>query len=122
MLFTASAGNTDEMGCIEMGNNGEERTDILVLVDDEGNEHEFALIDRLQVDLYDYAILVPVRYHEEEDDYIDLEDDAYIFRIEAGEEEDALVEVEDEAEWAKVAELWEERIREHDDMDDNGLS
>jgi len=105
-----------------MGENGEERTDILVLVDDEGNEHEFALIDRFQVDLYDYAILVPVLYHEEDDDYIDFEDDAFIFRIEPGEEDDALVEVEDEAEWNKVAELWEERLREQGNMDDNGLS
>ncbi len=105
-----------------MGDNGEERTDILILVDDEGTEHEFALIDRFQVDLYDYAILVPVLYHEEDDDYIDFEDDAYIFRIEPGEEEDSLIEVEDEAEWDKVASLWEERIRSFEDMEDNGLS
>ncbi len=109
-----------------MGDNGEERTDILVLVDDEGNEHEFALIDRFQVDLYDYAILVPVLYHEEDDDYVDFEDDAYIFRIEPGAdqeaEEESLVEVEDEAEWNRVAEQWEERLQTLEDNEDDGLS
>ncbi len=105
-----------------MSDNGEERTDILVLVDDEGNEHEFALIDRFQVDLYDYAILVPVLFYEEEEDYLDFEEDAYIFRIEPGEDEDSLVEVDDEAEWNKVAELWEERVSTLENMNDDGLS
>ncbi len=108
-----------------MGDNGEEKTDILVLVDDEGNEHEFALIDRFQVDLYDYAILVPVLYYDEDDDYVDFDDDAYIFRIEPGEDgedEESLVEVEDEAEWNQVAELWEERLQAFEDSDDDGLS
>ncbi len=105
-----------------MGENGEERTDILVLVDDEGNEHEFALIDRFQVELNEYAILVPVLYHDQDDDYVDFQDDAYIFRIEPGEDEDSLVEVEDEDEWNNVAEVWEERLQQFDNMDDNGLS
>ncbi len=105
-----------------MGDNGEERTDILVLVDDEGNEHEFALIDRFQVDLYDYAILVPVLYTDQDDDYVDFQDDAYIFRIEPGEEEESLVEVEDEDEWNRVAETWEERLQELENIDDDGLS
>jgi len=69
-----------------VNDNGEERTDILVLVDDEGNEHDFALVDRFRVDLQEYAILVPVLYFEdtEDEDYIDFEDEAYIFRIEKG--------------------------------------
>ncbi len=107
-----------------MSDNGEERTDILVLVDDEGNEHDFALVDRFQVELHEYAILVPVLYFEEDedDDQIDFEDDAYIFRIEPGEDEESLVEVEDEAEWNKVADLWEERVKGFDPNNDQGLS
>ncbi len=105
-----------------MSDNGEERTDILILVDDEGIEHEFALLDRFQVDLYDYAILVPVLFDEEQEDYVDLEEDAYIFRIEPGEDEDSLVEVDDESEWNKVAELWEERVSTFENMNDDGLS
>ncbi len=107
-----------------MSNNGEERTDILVLVDDEGNEHDFALVDRFQVDLNEYAILVPVLYSDEseDDEYLDFEDDAYIFRIEQGEDEEFLAEVEDETEWNKVAALWEERIISIDNKDDEEFS
>jgi uncharacterized protein YrzB (UPF0473 family) len=66
-----------------MSTNGEERTDIVILVDEEGNEHNFALIDRFQVALKEYAVLVPVLYldDEEDDEAIDFEEEAYIFRI-----------------------------------------
>jgi len=103
--------------------NGEERTDIVVLVDEEGNEHDFALVDRFQVDLNEYAILVPVLYLEEEidTDDIDLEDEAYIFRIDLDEGEEILVEVEDEIEWNQVAAIWEERVQslEYEDDDED---
>ncbi len=103
-----------------MSDNGEGHDDIVVLVDDEGNEHEFALVDRIQVDQYEYAILAPILFYGE--DYIDFQEDAYIFRIEPGKDEESLVEVENEAEWNKVAELWEERVNSSDNMNDNGLS
>lgn len=96
-----------------MSDNGEERTDLVVLIDEEGNEHDFALVDRFQVELKDYAILVPVLYLDDglEDDDIDFEDDAYIFRIELDDGDEVLVEVEDEVEWNLVAALWEERMQ-----------
>ncbi len=96
-----------------MNGNGEERTDIVVLVDEEGNEHDFALADRFQVDASEYAILVPVIYLEEEEDgeAIDFEEEAFIFRIDVDEDEEMLVEVEDETEWNKVAAVWEERVQ-----------
>ncbi len=105
-----------------MNDNGEERTDIIILVDEEGNEHDFALVDRFPVDLKEYAILVPVVYLEEdEEDTIDLEDDAFIFRIDLDEGEEILIEVEDEFEWNQVAMVWEERIQSMDFEDDEYL-
>ncbi len=106
-----------------MSDNGEEKTDIVVLVDEEGNEHDFALVDRFQVDLYEYAILVPVLYLEEdeEDDTIDLEDEAFIFRIDLDEGEEMLIEVEDEIEWNQVAAVWEERVQSIEYEDDEDL-
>ncbi|MDW7740411.1 MAG: DUF1292 domain-containing protein [Bacillota bacterium] len=62
-----------------MSNNGEERQDLLILVDDDGKEHEFALIDRIQIDLKEYLIMAPVVTLDDEDDkMIDVEDEAYI--------------------------------------------
>lgn len=106
-----------------MSDNGEERTDIVVLVDEEGNEHDFALVDRFQVDLNEYAILVPVLYLEdsEDDDAVDLEDEAFIFRIDLEEGEEMLIEVEDETEWHQVAAVWEERVQSLEYEDDEDL-
>lgn len=106
-----------------MNDNGEERTDIVVLVDEDGNEHDFALVDRFQVDLYEYAILVPVLYLEEDedDDTIDLEDEAFIFRIDLDQGEEMLIEVEDEIEWNQVAAVWEERVQSLEYEDDEDL-
>ncbi len=96
-----------------MSTNGEERTDIVILVDEEGNEHNFALVDKFQVDTKDYAVLVPIIYLEddEEGDEIDFEDEAYIFRIDLDQGEETLVEVEDESEWNEVASVWEDRLQ-----------
>ncbi len=96
-----------------MHDNGEERTDIIVLVDEEGVEHDFALVDRFQVDMAEYAILVPVIYTEEgtNGEAVDFEDEAFIFRIDLDVGEEMLVEVEDEKEWHQVASVWEERVQ-----------
>ncbi len=103
-----------------MQDNGEERTDIVVLVDEEGLEHEFALVDRFPVDADEYAILVPVisLEGEENGEAIEFEDEAYIFRIDLSEGDEMLVEVEDETEWNQVASVWEERMQELEEDDD----
>ena len=101
--------------------NGEERTDVITLIDDEGNEHDFAVVDIFPVKMKQYAILVPVRYDEETDEEeLDLNEDAYIFRIDVNEEsgEESLVEVEDESEWNEVAQEWENRVQESDPEDE----
>ncbi|MGM0688626.1 MAG: DUF1292 domain-containing protein [Bacillota bacterium] len=110
-----------------MDGNGEERTDIVVLIDEEGNEHDFALVDRFQVeinedDIYEYAILVPVLYPDdgENGEAFDFEEEAYIFRIDNDKGEEILVEVEDEEEWNQIASIWEDRVEniEFDDEED----
>ncbi len=104
-----------------MHDNGEEKTDIVVLVDEEGIEHDFALVDRFQLESEEYAILVPVVYSEEGEngEAVDFEDEAYIFRIDSADGEEMLVEVEDETEWNQVASAWEDRVQsiEYDDDD-----
>lgn len=107
-----------------MGDNGEERSEILILVDEEGNEHDFAVIDRFAVDHNEYAILVPVLYYAEDGNNgeLDFAEDAFIFRVEAEEDDETLVEVEDEAEWNEVAAIWEQRLQLLEDDDEEDLS
>ncbi|MBW6464733.1 MAG: DUF1292 domain-containing protein [Bacillota bacterium] len=106
-----------------MSINGEEQTEIIILVDEDGNEHNFAMVDRFQVDMNEYAVLVPALYIEDDEDgdEVDFEDEAYIFRIDLEEGEETLVEVEDEIEWNEVAAIWEERLQSLDYADDDEL-
>ncbi len=85
--------------------------DRVTLVDDEGNEHDFTLIDVVEVDQQRYALLLP----EE-----DPEEGAYVFRLEQDAEgEEILVNVDDDAEFDRVVKALEEQ--EHfDETSDEG--
>jgi len=70
----------------------------IVLTDEEGQEHEFEIINVLEVDDGEYAILV------------NLEDDqAIALRLERDEGgQEFLVEIDDDEEWDRVAKAWNE--------------
>jgi len=92
----------------------EERDDLVVLTDEDGKDHEFSVIDIVQVDGRDYAILSPMDDSLEDQEGED-EDIIVIFRMETDEKgEDVLVEIEDDEEWEKVAETWEDMLEEED--------
>ena len=63
--------------------------DVITLLDEDGKTHEFSLVDVVEVDERQYAILQPS----------DHADPAVVFRVDG----DTLVAVEDEAEFRKVA-------------------
>jgi len=84
-----------------------EHEDLVVLTDEEGREHTFAVLDILTVNAQDYAILVPVSDGEQAD-HEETEQEAVIFRLVPDGEEQALLVVEDDDEWQAVASAWEE--------------
>jgi uncharacterized protein YrzB (UPF0473 family) len=93
--------------------------EVLTLLDEEGKEHRFEVIDILQVNESDYAILLPLEAENELDSEV-AEDEAVIFRIvDEGEENQTLMAVEDEEEWELVASAWEEKVLEMDDEEDD---
>jgi uncharacterized protein YrzB (UPF0473 family) len=73
-----------------------ENEDVITLLDDEGVEHEFSIVDVLEVSDQRYAILQPLGTVEEPDS-------AVIFRMEG----DALVTIEDDAEFERVRAAYE---------------
>ena len=94
--------------------------EVLTLLDEEGKEHSFEVIDILQVNENDYAILLPLEDERELDSELG-EDEAIIFRIvDEGEENQTLMAVEDEEEWELVASAWEEKMKEMDEDEDDG--
>jgi len=77
----------------------------VTLVDEEGKEHSFLVLDILTVNENDYAILLPegTDFNSETD-----EQEAIIFRIVETEDEQTLLAVDDDQEWEEVSKAWEE--------------
>ena len=81
----------------EEHNHDEER---IVLLDEEGNEHHFAIVDSVEIDDVVYVALLPE---------VDPEQGAVVFRVDKDDEgEDILSEIEDDEEYDRVVEAFEE--------------
>jgi len=93
----------------------EEETNLITLVDEDGHEHRFNLLNVLEVDGFKYAVMFPETTEDEEDE------EAIILRIdtdEAGEE--VLVDIEDDNEFDKVCQVLEDMYEEGEE-DEEGL-
>jgi len=95
----------------------EQETNWITLVDEEGHEHRFNLLNIVEVDESKYAVMVPEDQEKEED-----QEEAVIFRIETDEEgEEVLVDIDDDDEFAKVCEALDE-LEEADEGDDPSIT
>ena len=88
--------------------NEEMEDGIVLLVDEEGKEHEFQLVDMIEVDGNQYAVLSPLENGEESEDAIILK----VAQDSNGEE--VLYDIEDDAEWEKVVEEWNKSLDEEE--------
>lgn len=69
--------------------------DTLVLIDEHGVEHEFVLLDQLEVDNKQYVVVMPTEGSD---------DAAFIFKVEVDEDgEEYLFDIEDDDEYERVA-------------------
>ncbi|MNL73428.1 hypothetical protein D3C87_1988860 [compost metagenome] len=78
----------------------EAKEDIVTLVDEDGNEHEFAVIDIIEVDEKEYALLLPAESEDQSED----SEDVLVLRF----EDDSLVMIDDENEFNRVVQYLEE--------------
>ena len=88
--------------------NEEELEDgLVVLVVEDGHEHTLQVLERVELNGNDYAILVP--WDEEEDD------SAIPFKIVVEDGEELLYDIEDDDEWEAIVEFWNNYVDEQED-------
>lgn len=92
---------------MSIDNEQEYEADLVVLLDDEGNEHEFEIIDEIENDDGYFMALIPT-FNDAEGDVADA-DEYYIFELVNVDGEEQLSEVEDEALLDKLADIFESR-------------
>lgn len=81
----------------------------VILTDEEGNEHEFEIIDVIEVSDRRYAVLaVP-----------DNEEEAIVLRFDSENGHEVLVTIDNDEEWESVAEAWEGFQEEEDEEEPN---
>jgi uncharacterized protein YrzB (UPF0473 family) len=92
-----------------------ERDNIVILVDENGDEAEFEHIDTIDMNDNEYVVLAPL--DEEDDD--ELEDgEVIILKVEHGEDgEDTFVTIEDDDELDEVFNEFQSRMEEEFDSD-----
>ena len=89
----------------DFGNN------IVSVLDDEGNEHQFELLDAIETDDGRYVALLPI-YSEAEEA---LNDDGELVILEVVDDngDDLLVPIEDDDTFDEIAEIFEERLSDY---------
>lgn len=90
--------------------NEEYNPDLVTVTDDEGNEHIFEELDRIETDTARYVALLP--YFENPEEM--LEDDGEVIVLKVSEEdgETYLVQIDDDNEYAEISAIFEERLAE----------
>lgn len=86
----------------------EYEADLLTLIDDEGQEHEFEIIDELETDDGHFMALVPTQ--QDPDDLSTDAETYYIFEVVEEDGEEQLQEVESDELVDKLAEIFEARF------------
>ena len=94
----------------------EERDDIVVLIDENGEEEEFEYIDSIEMDGNEYVILSPLNENENADE--DSEEEVVILKIDTKEDgEESFVTVENEKELDAVFGEFKNRMEEEFSFD-----
>ena len=88
--------------------------DILTLVDEDGTEHEFEVIDSLVTDDNEYFALIPT---ETEENLASDDGELVILKVVEDNGEEFLEPIEDDDEFEEISEIFMDRLEEYYDFD-----
>lgn len=92
--------------------------ELYTLVDEDGKEQEFEMLDAMEHDGQKYYALIP--YHENPEDTLEDDGELVILKSEFDNDEEILATIDDDAEFEKIGEIFLQRIQSmfEDDDDD----
>ncbi|MBQ5968547.1 MAG: DUF1292 domain-containing protein [Clostridia bacterium] len=92
--------------------------DIVSVVDDDGKEHIFEELDRIETDDGSrYVALIPV--YDDDVEILDDDGDVLILKVLEEKGETYLVQIEDEAEFNEIGTIFEDRLIEKYEAEDS---
>lgn len=90
--------------------------DIVSVSDDEGNDYDFEVLDRIETDDGRYVALV--EYFEDPEEILKNDSEVLILKVLEEDGETYLAQIENEEEYEEISALFEERFAELYDEDD----
>lgn len=90
--------------------------DIVSIIDEEGKEHVFEELDRIETDKGKYVALLPLP--ETPDQIVEEDGELIILKVEEEKGETYLCPIEDDDEFNEVGQAFEERLSEMFDFDE----
>lgn len=108
--------NTENQNEFDNEQQSEFGNDIITLVDDEGKEFEFEVVDSVEVNSVNYLALVPV--YDNPDNLLEDTGELVILKVLEEDGEEVLEAVEDEAEFKEIGEIFMERLEDVFDFED----
>ena len=90
--------------------------DLVTLVDEDGVEHEFEVIDTVEMDGTEYVAMVPV--FDDPEDALEDSGELVILKVIEEDGEEVLEAVEDDAEFDKIGEIFKERLKDTFDFEE----
>lgn len=91
-----------------MADNQEYNPDIYTLVDEEGVEQTFELLDVMELEGERYFALVP--YYESTDELLDDDGDLIVLKSQMDGDEELMVSIDDEEEFQRVGNIFLEKL------------
>jgi uncharacterized protein YrzB (UPF0473 family) len=97
------------MKVIPMGDEINMDMDLVTVVDDDGKEHLFEELDRIETESGDrYVALIPVL--EDDEEILDDDGDVLILKVLEEDGENYLIQIEDEDEFNEIGNIFEDRL------------
>lgn len=91
-----------------MADNQEYNPDIYTLVDEEGVEQTFELLDVMELEGERYFALIP--YYESTDELLDDDGDLIVLKSQMDGDEELMVSIDDEEEFQRVGNIFLEKL------------
>ena len=95
--------------------------DVISLLDEDGKEHEFEIVDALELEEKQYLALVPLYDESQAEEALEDSGELVILRVSEEEDEDGeqyLDAIDNEEEYNRVAELFMGRLEDYFDFEE----
>jgi len=85
--------------------------DLITVTDEDGEEHTFEILDRIENDVAKYAAVVPV--YDDPEDMLEDDGELIILRVEEEDGETYLCPIEDDNEFDEIGAIFQQRLEDY---------